>query len=388
MAPTTTSFAAIDDALADVAAGKFVVLVDTEGDGSGVLTIAADFTTPEAVNFILSYARGPLYLCLSHARCSQLGLSTIGSPLRSGATFTVLIEAKGGTDSSMSGHDRARTVRLAADPSSEPADFVYPGNLPVLRARPGGILERARDTEAVVDLARLAGLNPAGAISLVLTEDGNIATGAKLFAFGERHGIKLVGIGDLVLHRRRTERIVERTVSVRMPTPHGEFRAVAFRDMLSDMHHVALVKGDIDGADDVLVRVHTQCLLGDVFHSKDCDCAESLDAALTRIESEGRGVVLYLSRRARGLGWLLRQTAEDGPRPAEELTDIRDWGVGIQILVELGIRRVRILTDTVRNVSGLELYGLTVVEQVPLRDGSGPPRREHHQQLPLNDAVD
>jgi 3,4-dihydroxy 2-butanone 4-phosphate synthase/GTP cyclohydrolase II len=386
---SSAGFSTIADALADIADGKFVAVVDTADQPARAgLTIAAEKTTPEAVNFLISEARGPLHLCLGYERCNDLGLSAVGgTQLRSGAAFIVTIDAKESLATGVSAQERAETIRLAADPSADASDFVYPGHVPVIRARQGGVLVRARQTEAVVDLARLAGLERAAALCEMLNDEGAVAQGDEIATWCEEHGIRMISISDLVLHRRRNERLVETGASVRMPTLRGEFTAVAFRDLLSNEQHVALVKGTIEEGDDVLVRVQTQCLLGDVFHSQYCDCAEELDAALDRVEKEGKGVVLYISRPERGLGWLWRQDADKGPLPAQEQNDVRDYGVGSQILTDLGVRRVRILTDHARDLSGLELYGLTVVDQVPLRDGAARRGREHHQRLPLDDAI-
>jgi 3,4-dihydroxy 2-butanone 4-phosphate synthase/GTP cyclohydrolase II len=389
VAAGSAGFSTIADALADLAAGKFVAVVDTaEQTARGGLTIAAERTTPEAVNFLISEARGPIHLCLDYDRCEVLGFSGLGgAALRSGAAFVVTIDAKHGLATGVSVHERSKTIRLAADPLASAADFVYPGHVPVVRARPGGVLVRARQTEAVVDLARLAGLHASGALAEMLNDEGAVAQGDEIAAWCGRHSVRMISISDLVLYRRRNEQLVETITSVRMPTMRGEFTAVAFRDRLSNEHHVALVKGTFGESDDVLVRVHTQCLLGDVFHSHYCDCAEELDAALARIEAEGKGVVLYISRPERGLGWLWRQEEGKGPLPAEDRNDVRDYGVGSQILTDLGVRRIRILTDHARDLTGLELYGLTVVDQEPLRGTDVGPRREHHQRVPLDDAI-
>jgi 3,4-dihydroxy 2-butanone 4-phosphate synthase/GTP cyclohydrolase II len=385
----------VDEAVDDVRTGRYVVVVDTSAEqNSGRLALAAEAATPPAVNFMLAEARGPLYLCLTSERCEQLGLTAIGTSQRSGASFMVSIEARHGLTTGGSAEERSRTIRLAGDPESRPTDFVYPGHLPVVRARGHGVLARARVSEAATDLVRLAGLQPAAVFAEILNADGAAATGADLVSFGRRHGIKLVSISDLVLHRRRAEKLVEQVASVRMPTRYGEFWAVAFREVLTGAQHVALIKDEIDSDDDVLVRVHTQCLLGDVFHSAVCDCGQQLHAAIERIEEEGRGVVLYLSRPERGLG-LLWQMAElengaDHPvaRAAEEENDARDYGIGSQMLVELGVRRVRILTDNARDLSGVELFGLKVVDQVLLRGAEpGAATLPHHQRLDLDEPL-
>jgi len=376
---TASPFAAIDDAIEDVRAGKFVVVVDdADRENEGDLTIAAQFVTPEAIAFMATHGRGLICLCLTPERCDELDLRPMTehneTPL--GTAFTVSIEAREGVSTGISAHDRARTIQVAIDASSTPSDLVQPGHVFPLRARAGGVLQRAGQTEAAVDLARLAGLNPAGVVCEIMKDDGTMARVPDLVGFCERHGLKLVTVADLIEYRRRTEKLVERVVSVHLPTEYGEFRAIAYREQLSDKQHVALVKGDVEGAENVLVRVHSECLTGDVFHSLRCDCGEQLDQALACIENEGRGVLVYMAQEGRGIGLLNKLRAyelqENGLDTVEanlELgfpADAREWGIGNQILADLGLTTIRILTNNPRKLTGLDGYGLTVVEQVPI----------------------
>jgi 3,4-dihydroxy 2-butanone 4-phosphate synthase / GTP cyclohydrolase II len=276
----------------------------------------------------------------------------------------------------ISAHDRSHTIQVAIDPTKGQHDLVQPGHVFPLRARPGGVLKRAGQTEAAVDLARLAGLIPAGVVCEVMNEDGTMARVPDLVRYCERHGIKLISIADLIEYRRRHEHLVERTTSVRLPTAYGEFRAVAFREKLTGKHHVALVRGDVSGRENVLVRVHSECLTGDVFHSLRCDCGEQLELALQRIAAEDRGVLLYMAQEGRGIGLLnklkayeLQENGRDTVEANVELgfpADARDYGIGNQILADLGLTTIRILTNNPKKLTGIEGFGLTVVEQVPI----------------------
>jgi 3,4-dihydroxy 2-butanone 4-phosphate synthase/GTP cyclohydrolase II len=290
--------------------------------------------------------------------------------------FTVSIEAREGVTTGISAHDRSHTIQVAIDPSKGAGDLVRPGHVFPLRAKRGGVLERMGQTEAAVDLARLAGLQPAGVVCEIMNADGTMARVPDLVPYCREHGIKLISVADLVEHRRRTEKLVERVVATRLPTTHGEFAAVAFRERLTGKHHVALVKGDLQGAEDVLVRVHSECLTGDVFHSLRCDCGEQLDAAMARIESEGRGVLLYMAQEGRGIGLLEKLKAyelqERGMDTVEANlalgfpADARDYGIGNQILADLGLTTIRILTNNPKKLTGIDGFGLSVVEQLPI----------------------
>jgi 3,4-dihydroxy 2-butanone 4-phosphate synthase / GTP cyclohydrolase II len=388
---TETPFATIEEALEDVRQGKFVVVVDAaDRENEGDLTIAAQFATPEAVNFMATHARGLICLCLTEERCDELDLRqmTDHNETPFGTAFTVSIEAREGVSTGISAHDRARTIQVAVDPSRGPGDLVQPGHVFPLRARPGGVLQRAGQTEAAVDLARLAGLNPAGVVCEVMREDGTMARVPDLVEYCARHDLKMITVEDLIEYRRRTEKLVERMTSVRMPTAYGDFTAIAFRENLTGKHHVALVKGEVEGEENVLVRVHSECLTGDVFHSLRCDCGEQLEQALTVIGSEDRGVLLYMAQEGRGIGLLNKLKAyelqENGLDTVEanlELgfaPDMREYGIGNQILADLGLSTIRILTNNPKKITGIEGFGLTVVEQVPIEV---PPNDENRHYL-------
>ena len=387
----TTAFATVEEAIEDIRRGRFVVVVDAaDRENEGDLTIAAQFATPDAINFMATHGRGLICLCLTEERCDELGLQlmTDRNEAPFGTAFTISIEAREGISTGISARDRSRTIQVAIDPSKGPADLVQPGHVFPLRAKQGGVLRRAGQTEAAVDLARLAGLNPAGVVCEVMNDDGTMARVPDLIPYCEEHGLKMITVADLIEYRRRHEKLVERTTSVRLPTGYGEFTAVAFCETLTGKHHLALVKGEVDGMSDVLVRVHSECLTGDVFHSLRCDCGEQLDQALLQIGREDRGVLLYMAQEGRGIGLLnklrayeLQETGLDTVEANLELgfpADARDWGIGNQILADLGLSTIRILTNNPKKISGLEGFGLTVVEQVPIET---PPNAENRRYL-------
>jgi 3,4-dihydroxy 2-butanone 4-phosphate synthase / GTP cyclohydrolase II len=410
---TQTPFATIEEAIDDIRRGKMVVVCDDQNrENEGDLTLAAQFATPEAVNFMAKEGRGLICLALTSDRCEQLGLNLMAAkneaPLQT--AFTVSVEAREGVTTGISAADRAHTVQVAIDPTSTPESLVQPGHVFPLKAKDGGVLERAGQTEAAVDLARLAGLIPAGVICEIMNDDGTMARVPDLIPYCERHALKMVTVADLIAYRRRTEKLVERVVATKLPTAFGEFAAVGYRSLLDDKHHVAMVKGDVAGAEDVLVRVHSECLTGDVFHSLRCDCGEQLEAALAMIEREGKGVLLYLAQEGRGIGLLNKLRAyklqEDGLDTVDANlklglpADLRDYGIGAQILVDLGLTSIRILTNNPKKIHGLEGYGLSVAEQVPIESIPNPhneaylrAKREklghvlHHQGLALDEEL-
>jgi 3,4-dihydroxy 2-butanone 4-phosphate synthase/GTP cyclohydrolase II len=376
---TASPFATIEDAIEDIRAGKFVVVVDApDRENEGDLTIAAEYITPAAINFMATHARGLICLCLTEERCDELGLRpmTYNNQTPFETAFTVAIEAREGVTTGISAADRAHTIQVAIDPSKGPDDLVQPGHIFPLRARPGGVLQRTGQTEASVDLARLAGLNPAGVVCEIANEDGSMARVPDLVPYCEQHGLKMITVSDLIEYRRRHEKLVERMTSVRLPSAYGEFTAVAFLETLTGKHHVALVKGEVEGRENVLVRVHSECLTGDVFHSLRCDCGEQLEQALARIGDEERGVLLYMAQEGRGIGLLNKLKAyelqENGLDTVEanlELgfpADGREYGIGSQILHDLGLTTIRILTNNPKKITGIEAFGLKVVEQVPI----------------------
>jgi 3,4-dihydroxy 2-butanone 4-phosphate synthase/GTP cyclohydrolase II len=382
---TRTPFATVDEALDDLRQGKMVVVCDDEDrENEGDLTMAAQFATPDAINFMAKEGRGLICLALTPERCNELGLDLMAAKNESPfeTAFTVSVEAREGVTTGISAADRAHTIQVAIDPESAPRDLVQPGHVFPLKAKAGGVLERTGQTEAAVDLARLAGLNPSGVICEIMNDDGTMARVDDLVGYCERHDLKMITVADLIAYRRKHDRLVERVVSTKLPTAFGEFDVVGYRSLVDDKHHVALVKGDVAGRDDVLVRVHSECLTGDVFHSLRCDCGEQLESALAMIERDGTGVLLYLAQEGRGIGLLNKLKAyklqEEGMDTVDANlslglpADLRDYGIGAQILSDLGLSSIRILTNNPKKIRGLEGYGLSVTAQLPIEHTPNP----------------
>ncbi|MDA8169698.1 MAG: bifunctional 3,4-dihydroxy-2-butanone-4-phosphate synthase/GTP cyclohydrolase II [Nitrospiraceae bacterium] len=372
-------FNTIEEAIEDIKQGRMVILCDDEDrENEGDLCLAAEMVTAESINFMAKYGRGLVCLSLVPERVEELKLPMMTDVNTSsfGTAFTVSIEAKKGVTTGISAHDRAVTIKTAISPRTKAEDLARPGHVFPLRAKPGGVLQRAGQTEGSVDLARLAGLYPAGVICEIMSEDGTMARVPELIEFSKKHGLKLVTVKDLINHRMRTERFVKRVADVSLPTEYGQFRAIAYSNMVDDSVHIALVKGDIGKGENILVRVHSECLTGDVFGSRRCDCGEQLHAAMQKIEAEGKGVILYMRQEGRGIGianklraYELQEKGLDTVEANIQLgfkPDLRDYGIGAQILVDLGVRNMRLITNNPKKIVGLEGYGLRVVERVPI----------------------
>jgi 3,4-dihydroxy 2-butanone 4-phosphate synthase/GTP cyclohydrolase II len=410
MSEVPSPFCSIEEAIEEIRAGRMVVVVDSpDRENEGDLCMAAEHVNADAINFMATHGRGLICLTLTPERCEELGLQMMvqhnQTPYET--AFTVSIEAREGIETGISAQDRAHTIEVACATATGPRDIIKPGHVFPLRARPGGVLERTGQTEASVDLARLAGVRPAGVICEVMKADGTMARVPDLVRFCAEHGLKLCSVSDLIEYRRRTERLIERQSSVRLPTPWGEFTAIGYRELISGKQHLALVHGDITDREEVLVRVHSECVTGDVFGSLRCDCGEQLHHALEQITAEEAGVVLYLAQEGRGIGLLnklrayeLQEQGLDTVDANLELgfaPDMRDYGIGAQILSDLGLTSIRVLTNNPRKIVGIEAFGLTVTEEVPIevepqehnvdylrakRDKLG--HRLHHQHLRLD----
>ena len=374
-------FDSVEEALDAIGRGEMVIVADDEDrENEGDLVCAAECVTPEIINFMAMHGRGLICLSLSAERVEQLVLPSMADQTSESqdTAFMVSIDATPahGVTTGISASDRAQTIKVAIDPASKPEDLRRPGHVFPLRAKPGGVLQRVGQTEASVDMARMAGLAPAGVICEILNDDGTMARRPELEEFARRHSLKFVTVAQVISHRLKTERLVHRVAEAQLPTEYGSFQVAAYTNDVDRREHVALVKGEVGGKEDVLVRMHSECLTGDVFHSQRCDCGEQLVASMRRIEEEGCGVIVYMKQEGRGIGLMnkirayhLQEKGMDTVEANEALgfpADLRDYGIGVQVLLDLGIKSMRLMTNNPKKIIGLQGYGLSVTEQVPI----------------------
>ena len=384
------TLATIQEAVEDIRAGKFLIIVDDEGrENEGDLAIAAEKVTPQAINFMARYGRGLICIAMTGERLDDLRIPMMvhDNTSKFASPFTVSVEARHDVTTGISARDRALTVKALIEPATKPDDISRPGHMFPLRARDGGVLVRAGHTEAVVDLVKIAGLYPSGVICEIMSEDGTMARLPELESIAAAHDIKIISVAQIIAYRRLHEKLIRRVAEASLPTKYGDFLAVAYKSAIDPDEHVALIRGELDGDRPVLVRVHSECLTGDVFHSLRCDCGEQIDLAMKAIADESRGVFLYMRQEGRGIGlhnkiraYALQDQGLDTVEANEALgfeSDIRDYGIGAQILADIGVRNIRLLTNNPRKVIGLEGYGLQVVETVPIVCKPNPRNRRY-----------
>ncbi|MBP6964005.1 MAG: bifunctional 3,4-dihydroxy-2-butanone-4-phosphate synthase/GTP cyclohydrolase II [Armatimonadetes bacterium] len=373
------AFCSIEEAIQEIREGKILVVVDDEDrENEGDFIMAAEHITPDAINFMAKHGRGMICLPMTRKRAEELNLSMMvgHNTALLGTPFTVTIDAVHGTTTGISAYDRAHTIKVAIDPATKPSDLARPGHIFPLVAKDGGVLKRSGHTEAVVDFARLAGLYPAGVLCEIMSEDGTMARLPELQSLAEEFGLKIATIADLIKYRRRTEKLITRAVTTHLPTRYGEFRLHAYETPIEENPYIALVMGDVSDGEPVLVRIHSSCLTGDVLHSMRCECGDQLEGAMQRIAEEGRGVLVYIYQEGRGIGLVeklrayeLQDQGFDTVEANERLgypADLRDYGIGAQVLLDLGVKKIRYMTNNPAKLAGLEGYDLEIVERVPL----------------------